>query len=594
MARRPYRMLLAGTVRLMVLVFVISAGSNAGAQVPQELVSYPDLILTSGKILTVDRNFSIVEAVAIRDARILAVGTNAAIQRLGGPKTRRVDLQGKTVIPGIIDTHAHLQDMALRDFQADIVAVEPKYREYANTVKVDGASIEEILQNIRKVVVTRRPGTWVHVALGSPEKMGPTFYEKVRRRDLDGVAPDNPLVVDVYSILNTINSRVIDQMRVFYGFMPEEAEKDETGQLSGRVDTTQMRSIIGDLLIDRPLESLYVAYKKELQKWASYGVTTWSSAITPLRAMSVFREMDRRGELPIRTALTQSVGVAVFPNAGDFYKRLGDVTHMGTEWYWITGIGVVNVDGSFERACTTLNRSNPCLIEKPDGVKRRALFEGIKAGNRLTGTHTGGDLAADQLMDVIEEASAAAGMTLDQVRAKHHTIDHCTFNPRPDQIARANRMNILWSCGANFIDTDAADAAATYGEKYAHEWVVPVASILKANGRIAGHGEGVRGDSYFTNLEMLLTRKDSKGRVWGKHEAIDRKDLLRMYTIWSADYVGREDRLGSLEPGKFADLVALDRDYMAIPDENFSEIHALMTMVGGKTVYEHPNMVSQR
>jgi hypothetical protein len=208
----------------------------------------------------------------------------------------------------------------------------------------------------------------------------------------------------------------------------------------------------------------------------------------------------------------------------------------------------------------------------------------------VTGTHTGGDLAVDHMLDVIEEASKAAGMTIEQIRAKHHTIDHCTFSPRPDQLERAKQLNILWSCGANFIDTDAADAAKWYGEKYANAWVVPAASVLKANGRLAGHGEGVRNGHYFHNLEMLLTRKDSEGRVWGAHEAIDRTALLRMYTIWSADYVGREDRLGSLEPGKFADLAVLDRDYMAIPHEEFSEINALLTMVNGEIVYEHPRM----
>jgi predicted amidohydrolase YtcJ len=177
-------------------------------------------------------------------------------------------------------------------------------------------------------------------------------------------------------------------------------------------------------------------------------------------------------------------------------------------------------------------------------------------------------------------------MTADQIRAKSHTIDHCNSYPRPDQIERGKRLNILWNCGANFIETDAADGAAWYGDKWANTRMLPIASILKAGGRVTGQGEGVRGGSYFSNLEMLLTRKDSKGRVWGKQEAIDRKDLLRMYTNWAAEYVSRQDRLGSLEPGKFADLVVLDKDYMTIPIEQFHTIHALMTMVGGKVVYQ--------
>ena len=576
---------LLGTVALGTLAF--GCGTS---QAPDVLTSYPELILTNGQILTVDEDFSIMEALAIRNGRILATGSNGDIEALAGPGTQRRDLHGRTVIPGIIDSHAHLQDMALNQFAADVAAIEPKYRDFSTPAKVEGNTVDEILENIRKIVADRSRGSWVRVTLAEPQKMGPPFYEQVRRQQLDAISPNNPLAVKVHGILDVIDTEIIDAMRAYFGYLPAEAEHDRTGTLSGRVDTTIMRSVIGDLLIERPFDSLYAAYRKQLQLWASYGVTTWSSGITPLRALSVFREMERRREMPIRSALTHSVGVAVYPDAGEFYKRLGDVTNMGTDMLWYPGIGVVNVDGSFESVCTTLNRANPCLIARPDDVKRRALFEGIKAGNRVTGTHTGGDLAVDHMLDVIEEASKAAGMTIEQIRAKHHTIDHCTFSPRPDQIERAKRLNILWSCGANFIDTDAADAARWYGEKYANTWVVPAASVLKANGRLAGHGEGVRNGHYFDNLEMLLTRKDSQGRVWGPQEAIDRTALLRMYTIWSADYVGREDRLGSLEPGKFADLVVLDRDYMTIPHEEFSEITPLLTMVNGDLVYEHPSM----
>jgi predicted amidohydrolase YtcJ len=586
---------LSHAVAPIVLTFAIGIVSNVWAQVPNELVSYPDWIFTNGTILTVDENFSIVEALAIRDGRILAGGTTASIQRLAGPATRRFDLQGKTMIPGIIDPHVHLQDSALNDFGADVAAKEPKFRDYRNTVKVEGASVDEILQNIKKVVASRMPGTWIRVQLADGDKMGPLFYDKVQRGELDAVAPNNPLVVQPYSIISIINSKVIEQIKAFYGFLPEDFEKDAAGQMTGRVDTVLVRSIVGDLLIDHPMVSLPPAFKKELQKYAGYGVTTWSSAISPLAFLSVFREMDRQGDLPIRTALTQSVGIAIFPYAADFYRRLGDVTNMGTDGFWITGVGVTTSDGSFELACISdkvkpdapgaPTADHPCFVA-PGTLRRRALFEGIKAGNRLTGTHTSGDLAADQLMDTIEEASAAAGMTADQIRAKSHTIDHCNSYPRPDQIERGKKLNILWNCGANFIETDAADGAAWYGDKWANTRMLPIASILKAGGRVTGQGEGVRGGSYFSNLEMFLTRKDSKGRVWGKQEAIDRKDLLRMYTNWSAEYVSRQDRLGSLEPGKFADLVVLDKDYMTIPIEQFHTLHALMTMVGGKVVYQ--------
>src|SRR5262245_56566076 len=185
---------------------------NRAQQIPSELISYPDAILTNGKVLTVDSNFSIVEAVAIRDGRVFATGSSAEIERFAGPDTQRLDLQGKTVIPGIVDTHAHLQDMALNQFSADVAAIEPKFRDFSTPVTVGGKTVEEVLEKIRQVVLSRRSGSWVRVTLADPQTIGPSFYERVRRQQLDAVAPENPLAVHVYSILDVINTRVIDQM----------------------------------------------------------------------------------------------------------------------------------------------------------------------------------------------------------------------------------------------------------------------------------------------------------------------------------------------------------------------------------------------
>jgi predicted amidohydrolase YtcJ len=252
---------------------------------------------------------------------------------------------------------------------------------------------------------------------------------------------------------------------------------------------------------------------------------------------------------------------------------------------WIAGVGVVAVDYS---PCSTVTpktlENDVCMISKTDDVKYKAIFEAVKYGNRIINTHVSGDKAADQLMDVIEAASKAGGWTPEQVRARYHSMDHCTLDPRPDQVQRGKPLGIMWACAPSTL-ARADRLADAYGEEQVMRWSVPAASVIRAGARISGHGEGVRGDSYFTNLEALLTRKDVKGKVWNANEAIDRKDVLRMYTIWAADYVARTDRLGSLEPGKFADLVVLDQDYMTIPADQFHTLHPLLTVVGGKVVF---------
>src|SRR3984893_17628602 len=112
----------------------VAAQTGGVTQAPTELVSYPDVILTNGKILTVDKDFSIRQALAVRDGKILAVGTNAAIERLAGPKTQRMDLGGKSVIPGIIDTHLHGQGFGIVEHLKEIIAIEPKYRDFVSDV----------------------------------------------------------------------------------------------------------------------------------------------------------------------------------------------------------------------------------------------------------------------------------------------------------------------------------------------------------------------------------------------------------------------------------------------------------------------------
>ena len=569
----------------------LAAQASGITQAPTELVSYPDVILTNGKILTVDKDFSIRQALAIRDGKILAVGTNAAIEWLVGPRTQRMDLGGKSVIPGIIDTHLHGQGQAIQARLKEITALEPKYRDYTNVATVNGGSVAELLQSIKTVVDSRAPGTWVQIEFASPE-LKEAFWDKVRRQDLDKVAPNHLLVVHTNGLYFNINTKVVEAIKAFYGYMPEEYELDESGLLNGRVDTVLMESVVGDMLYDHPMQSLYPAIKDYLNRLASYGITTDSGRLIPFWYQPLYREMERRHELPIR-ATYSALGTQVFPYAADFYRRLGDVTDMGSDMLWISGAGVVHIDGSNPLLCTTLAPNNPCMARNPTDLKRKALFEAIKYGNRIVNTHVSGDMAADQLMDIIEEASKAAGMTPEQIQSKYHGMDHCSLNPRPDQIERGKRLGILWACAAGPAGLEgAADIARLYGVEYANKWVAPVGSIIRAGGRVAGHGEGMRGDSYFANLEELLTRKDSQGRVWGADQAIDRKDLLRMYTIWAADYAGRPDRLGSLEPGKLADLVILDRDYMAIPNEEFHTLHAVVTMVGGKIVYQREDKPS--
>ena len=557
------------------------AQAQGAGQLPPELISYADQIYINGKIITVDKDFSVREAIAVRDGKILAVGTTAAIQRYAGPKTQRVDLAGKTMIPGIVDSHVHLQSELPED-EEFVKSKEPKLRDYENAAKIPGGTYEEMLASIKQVVDGRKPGTWVRATIAEAQ-FAKLFSDKVKVADLDRVAPNNPLVVG--ALQSRINTKVMDEFRKKFGTVSEEIM--ETGSL----DTIDGRSVVGDLLIEHPMESLYEPFKKHMKWYAKFGVTTWGSSLTPLSFINIYHEMDRRGEMPIRFGFSHSVGVTDYPEAWRFYQRLGDLSGLGTDMLWITGSGIVVADLTPTTGCISLAKeTSRCPLARKDAERRRALFEMVKNGQRITSTHVSGDGSADSMMDIIEEASAAAGFTPEQVKAKMHTMDHCGMYPRPDQIPRANKLGIMFSCGGDRIDNGVPEMLTErFGEEYAHKWPSPVASIIKSGGKVAGHGEGVEGESYFVNASMLVTRTNSKGKVWGKAEAVDRRTMLRMYTINGAEYMLRADRIGSIEVGKFADLAVLDKDFLAVPDDQLKTIKALLTVVGGKVVWQDPS-----
>jgi predicted amidohydrolase YtcJ len=218
-----------------------------------------------------------------------------------------------------------------------------------------------------------------------------------------------------------------------------------------------------------------------------------------------------------------------------------------------------------------------------------SVAEIIAAGHRYSNTHTAGDASLDETMDSIERESARLGMSIQQIRAMRHTVDHCTMNPRPDQIPRLRELGMMISCSPKRIPNAPPIIAKEYGEAYT-KWIIPMRGLI--DGGVMPSIEidegGIHNKGYFFYLDMVVNRLSNDGRVYNPEERIDRVEALKAATIWAAHYVMREDRIGSLEPGKHADFLVLDKPYFdtaSVPNEKIKTVRPLMTVVGERMSY---------
>ncbi len=579
-------------MRLVASILFLSLflAGQSWAQAGRGMTIFADAIFYNGKVLTVDERFSVAQAFAVREGKIMAVGSDREILDLAGPKSQRVDLKGKTVLPGFIDTHAHLFIYAVENWSSDLESLEPQLKEFRQR-ELRVGSVEEGSATLKKIADQSPPDKIINIRI-QPVSVAEEFGRKNWLEEMDEIAPSNPMLVRLRGGDWRANSLVFKMFTDYFGELPEDIPTDANKKPTGQINNVVVSVLTGEIVVQKP-QTLAVVYKKELQAWAAHGVTTWSSFLPTAKVMSGFVLLDRAGEMPIRFAYSHQMGSAGFPQAAGFYERLGNIAGHGTDYLWTIGVALSPLDGSYPEHCTSIQAAERVKSrEKCEAhAQYRIMRAAVRAGLRSPGTHAYGEGSVDKFLDIIETASAEAGLSLEEIRSKNHVIDHCGMSPRPDQIERAKKFNVIWSCAPRYIEI-AEHISKEYGERYAHEWNAPIQTILRAGGRVVGEtddgGLHRRQGGIFAHIKYAVTRKDSKGIVWGPKEAVDKETALKIFTRWAAEYVMREKALGSLEPGKWADFMLIDKDYLAMPDQELSMINVLMTVVGGKPVYTEP------
>lgn len=574
----------------------------------------PDTILYNAKIITMDNHGvneqlgSIAQALAISGDTVVAVGDNAKIRGLAGPNTKSIDLKGREVVPGFGATHDHPMDWdtinpyIVKKVITDDMHIERFFNDPPDVV------IKKFPQALNEAVQKAKPGQWIRLSIlygphyqWSVENIG-LLGRQINKQLLDLAAPNNPVQVRWGFVGQLLNQKAIDLVVKYYGdqwdkftWNPFKAEgTDKTG-----MGTTNYRWLEQDVLYTP--QQLEEIYRLGLSWMGGYGVTSNSSGLYTGGAVRAYSDLHQKGQLAIRLPWSyQWRPRPDFWSDPYFPKFMAAMVGLGDKYFFLNGLWPSDNGAD----CFTIPATSAAVIKAAchfsndwrDGENAKALYSMVRDGGRLAGIHTGGDADTDYILDTIEKASKDAGMSLDQIRAKRHAYDHMGGSPRPEQITRIKNLGMivggynmqLWEGGAEKMFHD-------YGER-AVEWMQPRKSLLDAgvmNSIEIDRPIGSTDLTYFHVLWIGITRKDLNGKVWAPNQAVSRQAILKFATLGGAYYTKHENVLGSLEPGKWADLSVLDRDYLTVPVDDIPNIRVLMTMVGGKVIHLVPSIAKE-
>src|SRR5712692_8433415 len=526
-----------------------------------------DTILFNGRIVTLDARSSVHQALAIRDGRIVALGTNAQIKRLVGRESRGqdsiVDLKGRTVIPGLIDSHMHAIRAAL-SFSTEVNWIGTK-------------SIAEALSRLRDAAKTRKPGEWLIVAGGwTPEQ----FAEKRTpiQDELADAAPDNPVYIQLFYRWAMLNPKGFEALGIREdkdvppaGRLERDTGGHLTGGISGNTPTiTALFARLPKPSFDEQLEGTK-KYFSELNRLGLTGVIDPGGfGMAPPDYQALFK-VWRDGELTLRVAYTifaQGRGKEL-----EDYQNLTQLLPMGF------GDSMLRFNGIGENVAWGVYNN-----DEPGEASREQFYRICQwAASRglALNIHWHNDKSAGVVLDVFERVNREHPIV-----NLRWTLAHLEDASEPT-LKRMKTLGVGWA----LQDAGYFEGESQLKEKGAEAMkrLPRINSALTIGVHVGAGTDAHRVASYnpWVALRWMLDGKTIGGAALrGPEETPTRENALRMYTQGSAWFAFAEKERGSLEVGKLADLAVLSKDYFKVPVEEIGEIEAVMTVVGRRVVFE--------
>jgi predicted amidohydrolase YtcJ len=530
-------------------------------------MSFADLVLQNGTIITMDGSKRVVDAVAVKDGIIIAAGSKPEVTRLIGPMTEVVELEGKTVTPGLVNTHDHFLEHGISS--AFIVDIRyPKAK-----------SIKEIVSKLEERVKESPKGQWVLAHVWDEtlleEKRFPT------KHDLDAVSPDNPVYIKRVFQMGVANSKALEHAGVTkntpdpeFGVIEKDDNSETTGLLRGRA--TRLVTDIIEWSLDDKLQAI----RQASSDYHSVGFTTVIEPGLMKDGIDAFFESHKRGELSHRV----QIQIGFLMSIEETEWAVNNYSIGGDDILRITGLKMA-VDGGVGPRTALFYDG---YIDKPDVygdqlVQQDELNKMVELGHRngfQVAIHAIGDKAVDITMDAYEYAQKTSPRP-----DPRHQIVHAYF-PTEKALQQIIDLGVVVNTQTPFFYFLGESFIEALGAKRCED-CMPVKTYVE-NGIPVGISHDATVTQPLPNIGLYasVARKTIRGNVLGTKESVDAETALGFYTMSAAKHCFMEDKIGSIEVGKYGDLAVWNFNPLTAEPEILKDWKCLMTFVGGEKVHQ--------
>jgi len=579
------------TISLWIFVATCIVCGDADVRSETGPAETADFIIHHANIVTVADRFRLARAIAIKGDRILAVGDDKAILKLKGLNTRVLDAHGRTVLPGLYDSHVHPLSAATSELTEPLPNLK---------------SLADVFSYIRKKAKETPEGEWIVLRFAFPTRLKEARFPTLA--ELDKAAPRHPVLYNA-GPASMINSTALKVCGVTAktpnppnGSIVRDPATGEATGLIRNADSVLKGVPPGSNTSGAGRRD---AVKKLFALYNSRGITSIGDRSASREAVDLYYSLLKNKELTVRINVARSFNP--YGTREQIARRFDDLPgkdHLGgptgAGGIWIR-IGPIKffLDGGMLNGTAYMRQPWPkgetyqvveddyrgLLFVPPDQVKV-VVEEAAKRKWQVT-AHTAGEAAMDVLLDAYEFVNR-----ITPIKEMRHCITHANF-PSQRNLERCKQLGVCADVQPAWLYKDGATLARVLGRERIR-WFQPYASWLEYATIGGGSDHMIKLDDLeavnpwnpWLGMSIGITRKTEAGLILNPDERLTRAQALRLYTINNAYLHHEEKEKGSLETGKLADLIVIDRDYLTCPVEDIAGTRVLMTMVGGQVVYE--------